>query len=165
MVRSALLLAQLIPLFLGTPVLPFFPGRFRTTIPLHSITSLHLLFYDFITQNFCWQVVFFPDGWYAPGGMPPCRRGRFQWQKRLRFAPAGVGVPDDPQVTQTPRSRALVGRPALWPPRRGQDPSLQIYRKRGCNGKVTSRACPAPTAQQKTPLHHPKTAQGCCLSL
>ena len=70
MVRSALLLAQLIPLFLGTPVLPFFPGRFRTTIPLHSITSLHLFFYDFITQNFCWQVVFFPDGWYAPGGMP-----------------------------------------------------------------------------------------------
>ena len=45
--------------------------------------------------------------------------------------------------------RESVGRPDLWPPRRGQDPSLQIYRERGCSGKAAGRACQAPTVQQK----------------
>ena len=73
----------------------------------------------------------------------------FRHQKRLRVPPVGGGAPDAPQVTQTPRSGALVGRPALWPPRRGQDPSLQICHERGCSGKAAGRACPAPTVQQK----------------
>ena len=62
-----------------------------------------------------------------PGGFNV--NAHFRHQKRLRVPPVGGGVPDAP--------------------RRGQDPSLQIYHKKGCSGKAAGRACPAPTVQQK----------------
>ena len=87
-----------------------------------------------------------------PGGFNV--NAHFRHQKRLRVPPVGGGVPDAPRggdesLPYTPRLRELVGRPALWPPRRGQDPSLQICHERGCSGKAAGRACPAPTIQQK----------------
>ena len=86
-----------------------------------------------------------------PGGFNV--NAHFRHQKRLRVPPVGGGVPDAPRKDEslpcTPRLRELVGRPALWPPRRGQDPSLQICHERGCSGKAAGRACPAPAVQQK----------------
>ena len=60
------------------------------------------------------------------------------------ISPAGWGHPDLRMEIMV-----YVGRPALWPPRRGQDPSLQICHERGCSGKAAGRAYPAPTVQQK----------------
>ena len=87
-----------------------------------------------------------------PGGFNV--NAHFRHQKRLRVPPVGGGVPDAPRggdesLPYTPRLWELVGRPALWPPRRGQDPSLQICHERGCSGKAAGRAYPAPTVQQK----------------
>ena len=48
-----------------------------------------------------------------------------------------------------PRLRELVGRPALWPPRRGGNPSGKTSHKRGQQRKPASRAYPAPTVRQK----------------
>ena len=41
----------------------------------------------------------------------------------------GGGVPDAPQAARA--ARGIVGRPALWPPRRGQDPSLRYKPEKG----------------------------------
>ena len=60
--------------------------------------------------------------------------------------PVGSSVPDARRIAGDWQG---VGRPVFWPPRRGQDPSLQIYHERGCSGKAAGRACPAPTVQQK----------------
>ena len=59
--------------------------------------------------------------WNPP--LRSCCRGR-----RPRRPAGGAHVPGGPYEY---RKRELVGRPALWPPRRGQDPSLQCNLKRG----------------------------------
>lgn len=51
----------------------------------------------------------------------------------------------DESLPYQQHERESVGRPDLWPPRRGQDPSLQSQPEKGHSRQVAGRACPAPT--------------------